>query len=319
MKDQQTKIRIPPHSQEAEESVLGAMLLDKDAVIAVAEFLLPEDFYDERLKEIYQACLDLYELRQPIDVLTVTDRLKKRKGVKKINNSSFLADLANNVPTAAHVEHYGRIVKDTATKRALMSAASRLVDISFDEGMGASEVLDKAESEIFSLSQKSLSKTFTSVRETLAESFDRLDELHKSGEGMRGVPTGFTDLDNALAGMQKSNLLILAARPGVGKTSLALNIAQDIAVRQKRPVGFFSLEMSKEELVDRLLVGQADIDAWKLKPENFLKKTLPSLVMPWENLQKPHFILMTRRRFRFWRCVPKPGVFRWKKVLIFWW
>ena len=262
---QKQSLRIPPHSQEAEESVLGAMLLDKDAVIAVAEFLLPEDFYDERLKEIYQACLDLYELRQPIDVLTVTDRLKKRKGVKKINNSSFLADLANNVPTAAHVEHYGRIVKDTATKRALMSAASRLVDISFDEGMGASEVLDKAESEIFSLSQKSLSKTFTSVRETLAESFDRLDELHKSGEGMRGVPTGFTDLDNALAGMQKSNLLILAARPGVGKTSLALNIAQDIAVRQKRPVGFFSLEMSKEELVDRLLVGQADIDAWKLK------------------------------------------------------
>jgi replicative DNA helicase len=131
--------------------------------------------------------------------------------------------------------------------------------------MGATEVLDEAEREIFSLSQKSLSKAFTSVRDTLAESFDRLDELHKSGEGIRGVATGFADLDDALAGMQKSNLLILAARPGVGKTSLAMNISQYVAVELKRPVGFFSLEMSREELVDRLLVAQADIDAWKLK------------------------------------------------------
>lgn len=261
----QSSVRVPPHSQEAEESVLGAMLIDKDAVIAVAEFLAPEDFYDERLKEVYQACLDLYEDRVPIDVLTVTEKLKKRKTIKITGSSSFLADLASKVPTAAHVEHYGKIVKDTSTKRSLMSAASRLVDISMDEGLAANEVLDRAESEIFSLSQKSLSKAFTSVKETLAESFDRLDELHKQGEGIRGVPTGFKDLDDALAGMQKSNLLILAARPGVGKTSLAMNIAQFISVDLKRPVGYFSLEMSREELVDRLLVAQADIDAWKLK------------------------------------------------------
>jgi len=265
MATQNTNVRVPPHSQEAEESVLGAMLLDKDAVIAVAEFLLPEDFYDERLKAVYEACLDLYEGRTPIDVLTVTDRLKKRKALKNIGSSSFLADLANKVPTAAHVEHYGRIVKDTATKRALMSAAGRLVESSMDEGITASELMDSAESQIFSLSQKNSSKSFTAVKTALAESFDRLDELHKQGEGMRGVPTGFPDLDDALAGMQKSNLLILAARPGVGKTSLATNIAQYVAVNLKRPVGFFSLEMSKEELVDRLLVGQADIDAWKLK------------------------------------------------------
>ncbi len=259
------QIRATPHSQEAEESVLGAMLLDKDAIIAVAEFLSPEDFYDDRLKEIYEACLELYEDRVPIDVLTVMDRLKKRKNFKNVNSSSFLAELANKVPTAAHVEHYGRIVKDTAIKRALLSAASKLVDFSLDEGATAAEVMDRAESEVFSLSQKNVSKSFTAVRSTLAESFDRLDELHKQGEGMRGVPTGFKDLDDALAGMQQSNLLILAARPGVGKTSLAMNIAQYVAVNLKRPVGFFSLEMSKEELVDRLLVGQADIDAWKLK------------------------------------------------------
>lgn len=259
------QIKVPPHSQEAEESVLGAMLIDKDAVIAVAEFLSPDDFYDERLKEVYEACIDLYEERVPIDVLTVTERLKKRKAGKDVASSSFLAELANKVPTAAHVEHYGRIVKDTATKRSLMSVASKLVDVSMDEGLAAGEAMDQAESAIFSLSQKSLSKAFTSVRDTLAESFDRLDELHKSGGGIRGVPTGFKDLDDALAGMQQSNLLILAARPGVGKTTLAMNIAQYVAVELKRPVGFFSLEMSREELVDRLLVAQADIDAWKLK------------------------------------------------------
>lgn len=265
MADIKSTLRVPPHSQEAEESVLGAMLLDKDAVIAVAEFLNPEDFYDERLRDVYQSCLELYEARLPIDVLTVADRLKKRKNFKSDDSSSFLADLANKVPTAAHVEHYGRIVKDTATKRSLMSVARHLVEVSMDDGMAAADVMDTAEREVLSLSQKSTKKAFTSVRETLAESFDRLDELHKQGEGMRGVPTGLPDLDDALAGMQKSNLLILAARPGVGKTSLAMNIAQYISVELKRPVGFFSLEMSKEELVDRLLVGQADIDAWKLK------------------------------------------------------
>lgn len=265
MVDQQSKVRVPPHSQDAEESVLGAMLLDKDAVIAVAEFLQPSDFYDERLKEIYEACIDLYEERTPIDVLTVTERLKKRKSLKEIGGTSFVAELTNKVPTAAHVEHYGHIVKDMSTKRLLMSAASRLVDVSMDEGLAASEALDKAEAEIFSLSQQNLAQAFTAVKDALAESFDRLDELHKAGEGLRGISTGFNDLDDALAGMQKSNLLILAARPGVGKTSLALNIAQNAAVKDKKNVGFFSLEMSKEELVDRLLVAQADIDAWKLK------------------------------------------------------
>jgi len=265
MATDQQKVRIPPHSPEAEESVLGAMLLDKDAVIAVAEFLQPADFYDDRLKDIYTTCLTLYEERTPIDVLTVTEKLKKRKVLKEIGGASYLAELTNKVPTAAHVEHYGRIVKDLSTKRLLMTAASKLVDASLDEGLSASEALDKAETEVFSLSQRHLTGAFTAVREALSESFDRLDELHKQGEGLRGVPSGFGDLDDALAGMQKSNLLILASRPGIGKTSLALNIAQNITVKYKRPVGFFSLEMSREELVDRLLVGQADIDAWKLK------------------------------------------------------
>ena len=263
--NQQAKVRIPPHSQEAEESVVGAMLLDKDAVIAVAEFLAPTDFYDDHLKEVYESILSLYEDRTPVDVLTVTEKLKKRKSIKQVGGASYLNDLVNKVPTAAHVEHYGKIVKDLATKRMLMTAAAKIVDLAFDEGTAVSEVLDKAESSIFSLSQKHLIQAFTPVRTALSESFDRLDELHKQGEGLRGVPTGFSGLDDALAGMQKSNLLILAARPGVGKTSLALNISQNVALKYKKSIGYFSLEMSKEELVDRLLVAQADIDAWKLK------------------------------------------------------
>ncbi len=259
------QVRIPPHSSEAEQSVIGALLLDNDAIISVAEFLSSDHFYDANNREIYEACLELFEDRTPIDVLTVSERLKKKKVIKQVGGTSYLAELANKVPTAAHVEHYGKIVKDQATKRSLMVAASRLVDLSLDEGLAADELLDKAESEVFSLTQKHLAQAFTPVRDALAESFDRLDELHKQAEGLRGVPTGFKDLDSALAGMQKSNLLILAARPGVGKTSLALNIARHIAVKLERPVGFFSLEMSKEEMVDRLLVAQADIDAWKLK------------------------------------------------------
>ena len=261
----QIQVRIPPHSAEAEQSVIGALLLDKDAVIAVAEFLSPENFYDDRHRQIYEAAIELYEERVPIDVLTVAERLKKDKALKRIGGAAYLAELANKVPTAAHVEHYGKIVKDQSTKRSLMTAASKLVELSLDEGLAADELLDKAEAEVFALTQKHLSQAFAPVRDALAESFDRLDELHKQAEGLRGAPTGFKDLDDTLAGMQRSNLLILAARPGVGKTSLALNIAQNLAVEHKQKVGFFSLEMSKEELVDRLLVSQADIDAWRLK------------------------------------------------------
>jgi replicative DNA helicase len=258
-------VRVPPHSLEAEISVLGALLLDRDAITSVAEFLQGSHFYDERHSEIYEAMVELYEERVPIDVLTVSERLKKKKILKKVGGSTYLAEIANRVPTAAHVEHYGRIVKDASTKRSLMTSASRLVDMSFDEALTAAELLDRAEGEIFSLTQTHLAQSFTPVKAALADSFDRLDELHKADSGLRGVPTGFKEIDNVLAGLQKSNLLILAARRGVGKTSLALNIAQFVAVNEKRPVGFFSLEMSKEELVDRLLVAQADIDAWKLK------------------------------------------------------
>lgn len=259
------EIRIPPNSEVAEKSVIGACLIDKDAVIAVAEFLRPEHFYNEKHAAIFEAILALYEDRSPVDLVTLTEKLKKQKDLDKVGGASYLSDLASKVPTAGNIEEYGHIVKNNYTKRQLISLAAKVSDSAFDEGKMASDALDSAEQQIFALSQAHLKQVFIPIKDALAESFDRLDELHKKAGGLRGVPTGFKDLDNMLAGLQDSNLIILAARPGIGKTAFALNIARYLSVEVKEPVGIFSLEMSKEELVDRLLVRQADIDAWKLK------------------------------------------------------
>jgi len=269
--------KIPPQSEEAETSVLGAVLIDKDAVVAVAEFLRPEHFYDQALGQIYEAALELYEEGVPVDLLTVAERLKKKKVLTKVGGRAHLAKLANAVPTSSHAAYYAQIVKDLYTKRELISSASKISETAFDEGISADEALDKAEQLIFSLSQRHLKGIPVSLRDVLAESFDRLDELQKRGEGMRGVPTGFTDLDNMLAGFQRSNLIVMAARPGVGKTALVLNIARHVTVEEKQPVCFFSLEMSKEELVDRLLIRQAQIDSWKMKTGHLDEKDFTNL------------------------------------------
>ena len=265
VRQQETNLRVPSHSTEAEVSVLGAILMDKSVVINVAEFLHPEHFYDERHGAIFEVMISLYEARQPIDILTVADSLKKKKLLEKIGGRGYLAELVNKVPTTAHIEQYGKIVKDAATRRSLMQTASRLVEMTFEDGLETADLLDRAEAGIFSLTQAHLQNVFTPLRTALADSFDRLDELHKQSGGLRGVESGLKGLDAALAGFQKSNLIILAARPGVGKSALALNIAQHVCLNAHKSVGIFSLEMSKEELVDRLLVSQADIDAWKLK------------------------------------------------------
>lgn len=258
-------LKVPPHSSELEQSVLGALLLDRDAVVSVVEFLHAEHFYEEKHGQIFEAMVALYQEREPVDVVTVAERLKKSKKADAKEWKDYLSQLVNKVPTAAHAESYAHSVRDMYTKRQLIAAAQKITDMGFDEGEDVKQMLDTAESKIFSLAQQHLKQVFTPVKDILAESFDRLDELHKSAGSLRGVPTGFADLDETLAGMQDSNLLILAARPGVGKTALALNIAQNAAYKNKMPVGFFSLEMSREELMDRLLVAQAEIDAWKLK------------------------------------------------------
>ncbi len=259
------RLKVPPHSKEAEVSVLGAVLIDKDAIVDIADIIFPEYFYETGHSEIFEAALELFEERVPIDLITMAERLKKKKALKKIGGRAYLTELANSVPTSAHVLSYAQIVKDLYTKRRLISAANQISQAAFDEGEEVSDILNLAESKVFQLSQGHLQNKPTSLREALAESFDRLDELQKKSDGLRGVSSGFKDLDDYLAGFQASNLIILAARPGVGKTALALNIARNAAVEDNLPVCFFSLEMSKEELVDRLLVRQANIDSWKMK------------------------------------------------------
>lgn len=258
-------LKVPPHDVEAEKSVLGGILIDSSAINLVAEFLKTEHFYLPEHQEIYSSMLILFEKQQPVDLVTLSDQLKQEGVLKKIGGKTYLSDLINTVPTSAYIEHYGRIIVGHYVKRKLIELSSRLVEKAFDEKGDVKSLLDEAEVEIFALSQSHLHQDFIELKEILAESFERLEEFMKKGTHLRGVSTGFIDLDNKLAGMQDSNLLILASRPGIGKTTLSLNIALHVATKQKIPVGFFSLEMSKEELVDRLLVGQADIDAWRLK------------------------------------------------------
>lgn len=259
------ELKIPPHSDDAEMSVLGAILIDKDAIVEVAGFLRPEHFYNDNHGQIYEAILSLYEKRIPVDLITLSEALKKKKALSDVGGMAYLTTLANSVPTAGNIEHYGNIVKNHFTKRKLISTASKISQDAFDEAADVKEVLDRTEQSIFAISQEHLTQGFIPLRDALVESFDRLDELQKKSGTLRGMATGFRDIDNRLAGMQPSNLIILASRPGMGKTAMALNMAHYVAVHEKKPVGIFSLEMSKEELVDRLLVQQAEIDAWRLK------------------------------------------------------
>lgn len=257
--------RIPPHNEDAERSVLGAILIDPDAIVKVADLLSPESFYQKPHQSIYEAMQTLYEERQPIDVVTLTGQLRKMKMLTKAGGTAMIAELSNILSTAANVKHYAQLVADAYIKRRIISMSAELTDLAFDESKEVSEVVDTAEQQVFALSSVKNTQAFVPIKDTLVESFSRLDELQRNGGELRGAPSGYADLDRVTAGFQKSNLIILAARPGVGKSTFALNVAQNMAVSSKLKVGYFSLEMSREELVDRLLVGQADIDAWKLK------------------------------------------------------
>jgi len=257
--------RLPPQDIDAEKSIIGAILIDKDAIIAVAQILKPGQFYKDGHGDIFAAMFSLFERREPIDLVTLTAELKRKGTFDQVGGAAYLAELASAVPTAAHITQYAQIVRDHFIKRQLIATAARVSQGAFEETGDIRTILDETEQAVFALSQEQLRQNFMPLKDALAESFDRLDELHRKAGGLRGVPTGFWDLDGKLAGMQDSNLLILASRPGQGKTSLALNIASHVAVKEGLPVGIFSLEMSKEELIDRLLVSQSEIDAWKLK------------------------------------------------------
>lgn len=268
--------RLPPQNLDAERSVLGAILIDSDSIVSVADIISPESFYTPANSYVYGAMEVLYEKRQPIDVVTLTNQIKKMKNLKAVGGTAFVAELSNLVSTAANVKHYAQLVSEAFVKRRMISLSAEINTLAFDPSKDVTDIMDTAEQRVFALSQTQNKKAFLPIKDTLVESFERLDELQKHSGELRGVPTGFADLDRCLAGFQNSNLIILAARPGTGKTAFSLNMTQHMTVVSKKKVGFFSLEMSREELVDRLLVSQADIDAWKLKTgrldqQDFLK------------------------------------------------
>ncbi|KUK77422.1 MAG: replicative DNA helicase [candidate division WS6 bacterium 34_10] len=256
--------RIPPQNTDAERSLLGSMLLDKDAIINVSGWLRPHHFYDERHALIYDNILYLFENGLPIDVVTISDRLKKKKVLKKIGGRAYLADLASSVPTAAHAEEYGNIVKEGATRRGLISCATKMVEMSYDEQQPLHEVVDKSEKLLYDIAQEGIKANFVHIKELLKDAYERAANAQDADE-LRGISTGFKDLDSLLGGYQKSDLIILAARPSVGKTALALDMMRHAAIHEKKNVAFFSLEMSKVQIMDRLLGMQSGVPFWKIR------------------------------------------------------
>lgn len=266
--DGDKKGQTPPHNLEAEASLLGAILIDSDALVKIADVVRPDDFFDARHKHIFEAILTLYERRSPIDVLTLADQLKTAGMLDMVGGPSYLTELTNFVPTAAHVEQYADIVAQKAVRRRLIAASQDLTNLGYDETKQIKELIEEAESRLFEVSQQHVKQTLVSLETILTESFDRLDDLHRDKGKVRGIPSGYRDLDDILAGFQKSDLFILAARPAMGKTALVLNLARNIAIQAKEPVLMFSLEMSKEQLVDRLLSMESGVDAWALRTGN---------------------------------------------------
>ncbi len=257
--------RLPPHNMEAEQSVLGSLLIDRDAIIRVASYVKPEDFYISANGVIFQAILDLYNRREPTDFLTLSDELERRDALEDIGGVGYLSSLLNVVPTAVHVEYYGRIVERTATLRRLIDAGTQIVGIGFQDNLDAEDAIDSAEQALFTVAQRRQTKDFQSIADVLDRFFDRLDYLSQNRGEIVGIPSGFTDLDKLTGGLQRSDLIILAARPSMGKSALALGMAYGAAVQHGMKVGFFALEMSAEQLVQRLLSTETGVDSHRLR------------------------------------------------------
>lgn len=255
-----------PQSLDVEASLLGSLLIDTESFIKIADAVQPDDFYDGRHKAIFTAMKALHDKRSPIDILTLSEQLKASGQLEAVGGASYLTELTNTVPTASHMEQYADIVADKAIRRRLISASQDIADIGSDESKSLQELIEEAETRLFEVSQRHVRQDITSLESILGDSFDRLDDLHRNKGGIRGIPTGLRDLDKLLAGLQRSDLIVIAARPSMGKTALMLNIALNVATKAKQgAVLIFSLEMGKEQLVDRLLAAEAGVDAWKLR------------------------------------------------------
>ena len=260
--------KVPPQNLDAEKSLIGAVLIDEEVLADVSEHVKPDDFYEKRHGIIFGGMMRLYEKHKPVDLLTLTDELKKKDELEIVGGSVYLSELTNYVPTAAHAEAYAELVATAAVRRRLIKASADISEMGFDEDTSTQELLEKAEAELFSVSDQSLKQDLVSLESILTESFDRLEELHRNKGALRGVRTGYRDLDNMTAGLQRSDLIILAARPAMGKTTLVTNLAYNVATIAKQSVLFFSLEMSKEQLVDRMLADASGVDSWNIRTGN---------------------------------------------------
>ncbi len=257
--------RLPPHNAEAEQSLLGSLLIDRDAIIKVASFVRAEDFYQSANGSIFQAILDLYNRREPTDFVTLSDELTRREKIEQVGGIAYLSSLMTAVPTAVHVEYYGKIVERTAVLRRLIDAGSNIVAIGYQEGVETEDALDAAERAIFQVSEKRQTKDFVSIAEVLDRFFDQIDYMQQHRGDVVGVATGYSDLDQLTGGLQRSDLIILAARPSMGKTAFALGMAYGAALQAGKTVGIFSLEMSAEQLVQRLLSTETGVDSHRLR------------------------------------------------------
>jgi replicative DNA helicase len=258
-------LRIPPQNIEAEKALLGSIMIRPDAINEVNDVVSANSFYVERHRSIWKTMLELFGKGTPIDLLSLASRLKEKEQIEQVGGASFLTELVNAVPSSTNAKHYAEIVEKKYMMRNLIEAAEHIGELGFDEASELEEVLDRAEKKIFEVTNYSGSSKFVEIKDTLVEAWDRIDRLHKTKDEMRGVPTGFKELDSKLAGFQKSDLIILAARPSMGKTSLALDIARKTAINHNIPVGIFSLEMSSQQLVDRMLSAESQVDSWKIR------------------------------------------------------
>lgn len=270
MSDKKSAIvaKVPPQNLDAEKSLLGAVLIDEEVLADVSEAVKPKDFYDKNHEMIFDGMMRLYEKHKPVDMLTLTDELKSKDHLEIIGGSAYLSELTNYVPTAAHAEAYADLVSQKAIRRRLIKASGEISEMGFNEETDVQELLSKAEAELFSVSDQSLKQDLVSIESVLTDSFDRMEELHQNKGAIRGIRTGYRDLDNMTAGLQRSDLIILAARPAMGKTTLVTNLAYNVATIEQKAVLFFSLEMSKEQLVDRMLADAAGVDSWSIRTGN---------------------------------------------------
>lgn len=259
------KLRIPPQNIDSEKALLGSIMVKPESMVDALDHVSPDSFYAEKHRTIFKAMVDLFSKSEPIDLLSLSAKLKEKKQLEQVGGSSYLTELVNTVPSAANLKHYANIVQKKSMMRGLINASNEIGELGYAEELDLEDILDQAERRIFEITNLPIGRKFVSIKETLGDVWQRIEMLNQSEGDLRGVPSGFKDLDHHLAGFQKSDLIILAARPSMGKTAFALDVARQAATIHNVPVGVFSLEMSSQQLVDRMLSADSRVDSWKLR------------------------------------------------------